>query len=527
MMTGPLLRSWLLLIQLMALEPTVLTAFPSFPSCLGSLLHPSQVLQKRKRRNTHNILLNFAASKPDENSASADKEENLFVALEEFTKEQVQLTTTCSSTSVDDDTTRSIDCEKGTTDLSPYFLPDPNDNQATSFCHSLTSSQRQRIQEFLSEIYLNRKRRAYAKSDALTIQLKRQFGIRLYHGNPSYWTTQKGAAPTFYIRAKLEQEQQDRVLGDGGHPYSPHDNNPGDGESSSISPLTNAQINNLLVQKTQAKNQGAYERAKAIQFELRINGVEVNEQTRQWRRTTRATIIEGNESSWNAEKSSTTTAAVTMPNKNTDIPVFRQRLTSQPSSPQIVTRVQQLVADRARAMVQQQTELADFLALELRRTYGVMMDDDEQEWFIVDSDDDDDESTAIKLPKSSSSPQVVQQRSTTPSILKDPQQPDNDETWNNHDMVPPLLFIGDQEDLLSAPDPDDDGCPYRQSTHSQTPTNDAWIMTRIPQLVQQRCRKREQGKFREADAIRTELWETYHVGINDRLQQWSVGGVFD
>jgi len=52
-------------------------------------------------------------------------------------------------------------------------------------------------------------------------------------------------------------------------------------------------------------------------------------------------------------------------------------------------------------------------------------------------------------------------------------------------------------------------------------------MERVKTLVQERIHKREENKFREADAIRNELWHTYNVGVNDRLRQFSVGGIYD
>jgi hypothetical protein len=90
---------------------------------------------------------------------------------------------------------------------------------------------------------------------------------------------------------------------------------------------------------------------------------------------------------------------------------------------------------------------------------------------------------------------------------------------------------------------------FRRSQNSHSFPN-AIVEKRVASMVQERIHKREEGMFLEADAIRRELWSTYvsafrfrcflttpiliflvirpqNVGVNDRLQQYSLGGVFE
>jgi len=146
---------------------------------------------------------------------------------------------------------------------------------------------------------------------------------------------------------------------------------------------------------------------------------------------------------------------------------------------------------------------AQFVALELYQTYGVGVCDRSKTWFF-NNDTGLMDGTSWEEPSLES---ALKQQS-----IHIQHQVDRQDFFS----ITPLLFQHYGKGWTSP--------PYSLSNCSEP--LDQSLHQRTFDLVQQRIHKREEGKFIEADAIRKELWKTYNIGINDRLNLYSVGGKF-
>lgn len=68
--------------------------------------------------------------------------------------------------------------------------------------------------------------------------------------------------------------------------------------------------------------------------------------------------------------------------------------------------------------------------------------------------------------------------------------------------------------------------PYTMSSFS-TPPPEGLDVDRVSEMCQERDDARQQREYDVADEIKFELLEDYNIAIDDRLRQWSVGGVFE
>ena len=241
------------------------------------------------------------------------------------------------------------------------------------------------------------------------------------------------------------------------------------------------EIHTFLSRRHQLQLQSRYEEADAMKFELMINGVFVNEVARQWRADGVHTFDKSSENKNNEpmvtrrykedEKSSTTV-------QDLDIKMVRRR-------------IEQLLEKQSVAANREEIDLVDLLSYELYKTYGVGINEQSCTW-----------SFGAKFKEKTN--------------WKPPKLPDKISTLHKKNLFPPRLFEDDDAKYASP--------GYRQSKHSRNVPNDL-IRLRIENLIQERIHLREEQKYIEADAIRKELWDTYYVGLNDRLRQWSVAGV--
>ena len=262
-----------------------------------------------------------------------------------------------------------------------------------------------------------------------------------------------------------------------GHPYA----QVGKGIDPISCPLTITEIHSLLSRRHQLQLESRYEEADAMRFELMINGVVVNEFSRQWR----ADGIHTFESSCEV-----------LMNKSNGNKIYREDELSRESEQEsdLSTgrrRVEQLVERRSMATDRGETDVVDLLSFELYKTYGVGIDDRSCTW-----------SFGAKFKGN--------------TRWQPPELPEKITTLQRKKLFPPRLFEDEQIKYASP--------SYRRSKHSRHVPNDL-ILLRIDELIQERVHMREEQKFIEADAIRKELWDTYYVGVNDRLKQWSVAGV--
>jgi len=361
----------------------------------------------------------------------------------------------------------------------------------------LSISRRQQLKDYLEQLYATRKARDFETSDAICAALRQQFGVRIYN-DPPIWTTQKGAAPPSYLRKKQETAmgRLKEKHGPRGHSYR----HVGETMDPDICPLAWKDVHGLLAQLTLAREEGNQEKADAVEFELLINGIQYSDEHKLWR-------ADGVDE-WEETLFLTNAPDENQPDKDSQCSDYQE------ATPPITeesngrchenavsrTRVEQLIRQRTEAIVRQDEDLVRFLSLELMRTYRVTVDDAQQTWSFLQTQEND--------LKKDESPFLVGGAAKIPTS--------NLAT----ELVPPILFANGVHTHWEASN------AFRMSSKSRN-VPDNLTLQRIETLVVERCQKREEAKFLEADAIRKELWLTYYVGINDRLRQWSIGGIFD
>ena len=213
--------------------------------------------------------------------------------------------------------------------------------------------------------------------------------------------------------------------------------------------------------------------ADAILFELFIHGVHVNDEPPMWRAdgesifdsTVKLTLRETTE--YQEEKNE------------------QSRLQNETN-----TNIQILLQNRAVAMTGNDKNQVASITVELYKSYGVAVDDNRCIWKVGD----------------------FQEPWEPPKVLFPITQPYKSQT----SPLLPILFI-------------ENGFPHEKSYTMSPFTNHLpppQTVARIEQLIQKRVSCQETKCFKAADALKNELWETYRVGINDTLCQWSVGGSF-
>lgn len=388
--------------------------------------------------------------------------------------------------------------EPGSALLSAFYRRDPQDADAnSSFWKNLSSTRKLKLQDYFEQLHNARKIRDYQLSDAISGKLRREFGVRVFH-NPPVWTTQKGAAPVSYLRKKQSNalKRLRDIHGPRGHPYKQVGV-----INEIICPLSRKDIHELLEQLTLSRLDGEdgplAAEAEAIQFELLINGVQVNDETKQWR-------ADGIVDQWDDSVVSSVVVSDGRDGGMQQLLYAEQcptKAISAPESSQFEEhrpRVKQLVQLRAEGIVREESDLVQSLAIELWKTYNVVIDDTRRTWSFQNENCEGGEPTS----KKNNNKNILETAESQKEIL-----------------MPPVLFA-------NGSNPWQGDSSFLASDHSRELT-DSTVLDRIQYLVAERVQKREEAKFLEADSIRKELWMTYYVGLNDRLRQWSVGGVFD
>ena len=391
-------------------------------------------------------------------------------------------------------------------ELSPYYRRDRRelDNPSLLVVPALRGDPAG-LAALLDERYHARQRGDYARQSAVDRQLRRQHGVTAYD-HPPVWTVLTEPPTAFRRRQAQKQTRQMRqAFGPTGHPYRRADDGDDLDGSMLFCDLSVTEIHALLQRRTQCRLASKFEEADAVLLELNIHGVRVCDETLQWttdpdrgfltnsNATTTATTAD--DTNVVADSAASSSLSYTRDPRSEPLAEGGGELVALVRFEQ---RAQQLVRDRSHAIQRGEKRLAQYLALELHRSYNVVVNDRTQTWsvggqFLLE-DDDDDDSEKWKIPLLSQ-----QQRATEANNEYDGD--DETSTTSGVGLFPPLLF-GDRERDF------DSETRYRLSSRS-LPLPPAQSRRRIETLIQDRIHKREEARFLEADAIRRELWYTY------------------
>jgi hypothetical protein len=358
-------------------------------------------------------------------------------------------------------------------EISEFYRRDPRDDPNRPI------PDKDGLRQLLSQRFATRKSGDYDKVREIDALLWRNHGVRAFD-NPCFWTREV-TPPVSYLRRRARRKASNRWAryGPTGHPYM----QAGDKIDPMICPLAKSEIHAMLSRRYQCVLESRIVEAEAMGFELLINGVITCDSSKQWRADGRRDFDEPEKGVQRKPEAAPIYEEDVMSN------FTRQNGTSEAISLQ---RVQQLVQVRSAAIVRGETDLADLLSYELYKTYEVGVNDQSCTWSLGSKFD----------VNTSWEPPTLPSISVSPGSVKG--------------VFPPRLFVEEDKKYASP--------AYRRSEHSRNISN-YLALRRIETLVQERIHLREERKFIEADAIRRELWETYYVGVNDRLRQWSVAGV--
>jgi hypothetical protein len=357
-------------------------------------------------------------------------------------------------------------------ELSQYYRLDPDDDPNRPI------PDKEGLRDLLFQRFEARRNFVYHTVERIDTKLRKTHGVRAFD-NPNFWTTQS-RPPRSYLRRSVSKTaaKMKTHFGPTGHPYVQVG---GQGIDQVTCPLTLTEIHSLLSRRCQSRLQGKYEEADAVRFDMELNGLHVHDGLMQWRADGQRRF----------DESETIAEEISEPGQPFIEDVKSKNDTD--TDGKTFRRVEQLMKMRAAALVRGETILSDVLSLELYKTYGVVVDDNLRSWsYVVDTADNERQPPELPV------------KNVSLCITKD--------------LFPPTMFANEEQRYASP--------AYRQSENSRNVPNDL-ARQRIEQLVQERIHKRDERKFLESDAIRRELWETYHVGVSDRLRQWSVAGVLD
>ena len=358
-------------------------------------------------------------------------------------------------------------------EISEYYRRDPAD-----FDSGTPIRDKDGLSRLLQERYSTRQQGDYDKVGEIDILLRKRYGVRAYD-NPNFWTTQARPPASHLRRIVRKQDAEMKAkFGPNGHPYV----QVGDCVDETICPLTMTEIHSLLSKHQLSIMSGLFEEADAIRFEMLINGIQLDERLMLWRGDGKSKFTES------VGGKSDDSGALELPKSVGLAEVIPSETIVHGS----LRRIEQLLEKRAEARYRGEDYISRFLSFELFKTYKVELNDESKTWRI------------LKAGETSSFQQDLPNGNVSLCFTKN--------------LFPPLIYAN-EERKYSSPS-------YRRSMHSRSVANDL-MLQRINHLLQERIHKREESKFLEADALRKELWESYHVGVNDRLRQWSVAGVLD
>jgi hypothetical protein len=328
------------------------------------------------------------------------------------------------------------------------------------------------LRSLLADRFEARKRKEFHRVEKIDAVLKQEHGVRTYD-NPNVWTRQT-KPPAAFLRRRTRKtlESFKAQFGPTGHPYT-QVGGPIDPVTCSLAPT---QVHDLISQLQHCRLEGRYEEADAVRFELMLHGVQISEPTKTWRA--------------DGTKSFGDPPSPTMKKIPSMAPAYSEHLKSSPDPkipPSTLRRVAQLVPMRADSLVREETNLAQFLELELYKTYGVGVDDTSGTF--------------------SFGPSFVDEIDWQPPALP------CDKMDSSANIFPDLLFVSESKENLV------DKYQVSESTISHPKGQ---VRRRIEHLILERIVKREERKFYEADAILKELYSTYSVALNDETREWTV-----
>ncbi|GAX09368.1 hypothetical protein FisN_6Lh261 [Fistulifera solaris] len=348
------------------------------------------------------------------------------------------------------------------------------------------------LRALLQVRFVARKAKDFAQISSLDHQLKLEHGVRV-SDYPRLWTRRTDAS-----KASIRQMMRKRharmmkLFGLLGHPYVQINSS----VTRNASQIPGSHVHASLSALTRYQLEGRYDRAEAIKLELSLCGIRIHDQLLLWT----------NDAHVDFEM------LETIPNRVNDVPLYTELKddvypnetasikdgagklrfggrTMEEDSLRRNQRIQQLIRQRAEADARGETTLFALIANELTSTYQVAIDDEQRTWRILNATPKEEESISLRTDDY-----------TTSSFAA-------------------LLFGEESRDYTS-------DTTYRPSQKSLSIDNSIY-QQRIEELVQERIHLREEGRYLEADAVRRELWHTYNVGVNDKLRQYSVGGVYD
>jgi hypothetical protein len=405
--------------------------------------------------------------------------------------EKVLRKSECSSASGEKSGTaigKDIDVKGGTSELSPYYRRDKMDYDAEH--HALPDIESvipdpEGVRQLLKDRFHARRSKDFALVVKIDRQLSQDHGVRAFD-HPPIWT-QSSKAPRAHLRMQANKRRTElqELYGPVGHPYRQV------GEQINVAGkplllLTMAQIHTSLSRRTRCRMEGRYEKADAIQFELSLYGIRINDEFLQWTVDDRLIFKEEDrgvvgmlpkthkyyervQRSAHHDKSRTESSL--------QRPIRFGGRTLEEDEVRRRQRVVQLVQSRLTALARDEGMLASLLALELDKTYNVIIDDDKCAWETKD------------------------ERNANETSMSGPTDHSIDSAIQVSKLFPGILFV-DEAHKYDSP------VRYKLSTRSLQLRN-KHREQRIQDLVLERIHKREEGKYLEADAIRRELWNTY------------------
>ena len=335
------------------------------------------------------------------------------------------------------------------------------------------------VDRLLSMRLAAKKRRDFDTADAIRDQLRDDFSVRVYD-REKVWTTSSnrgrysgGGGGSFSDRGRGGRSQWGGAQRGGGRRRGRQDFGPlghdyrlsPDAElpTASTTTLEEDTIHQYLAERLQAKLARNYPEADRILQVLWQAGVRVHDGRKEWRADGQG-FGQEDRADGRPGRSNNNTVRRTEP--------YTQSPQSEDTTnDDTAVIIQDLVDRRLAAKSRRDFPEADALREELRETFGVLVNDRLRQWSIGNHFGNDYNSN-------------------------------DDDTVN----APPMV--------------------YTMSSLSVEPIDDAQA-TAIQDKVDERVEARRARDYDTADAIRAELMDIYHVIIQDKLGEWSIGGEFE
>jgi hypothetical protein len=399
----------------------------------------------------------------------------------------------------------------GTREISPYYKQDRREFDARGSPifppvrdHiGLANLLKQRHIALLSDNFIAGNNEMYEQVALIDQRLKNEHNVVVY-SHPPIWSRFDFNAPPDAIRKQQIQKEMhtlQRAFGPTGHPYQ-HVGASEPDYSYLDCDLSMTEIHNLLSQYTKYKCTFQPELTDATLFELKLHGVRLSDRTFRW--TTdplydidsmpEETNVLEMDNDFTVNSSFTTDLFNRIRRNRNQTVVERQTYSQYPmvmdridpfivegkslvsKSHQRIQQVEQLIRDRVMALHREEHDLVAWITFELYCTFNVTVNDTSKVWSFNGATMD----PTIAIPR-------------LPLAFPNPKAR----------LIPSLIFGNEGHFYNSA-------IRYRESRRSRSPPDLPEPQRgRIAALVQERIQKRDEGKFQEADTIRTILWHTY------------------